>query len=161
MKKANKVTFSRVTDYPNAKENEYTPVETKVGQNRKEEHYFSGILAVAKTDNKPNTYNPGGMSAVIDVRFYGAGKYPSRIYCCIWLNFPASKLHPDGIHISGGGYAGGGGYDRKSAALADALNAAGVELPWSLSGTGENERALKDICTAAGYKKVSIIGAHG
>jgi hypothetical protein len=161
MKKSNTVKFARITDYPNAAANEYTPVETKISQNRKEDHFFESLLAVAKTETKPNQYNPGGMSAVIDCCFYGAGKYPKRIYCCVWLKFPANKRFPNGICISGGGYAGGWGYDRKSAALADALSAAGVELPWSLSGTGENERALKDICAAAGIKKFSFIGAHG
>jgi hypothetical protein len=156
MKKSTKVKFTRTSDYITT-EPDYQMHETKIIQNRKEDHYNGGLLAVAKV-NKPERYNLGGMSAVIDCRFYGSG---SRVYCCVWLNFPSSKRHPDGIHVSGGGYAGGYGYDKKSAALASALEQAGVKLPWSLSGTGENERAMLETCAAAGFKNSTIISAHG
>lgn len=56
---------------------------------------------------------------------------------------------------------GGYGYDKRSAALAEALERAGVRLPWPLSGTGENERAMRDVCASAGFKKVTILAAHG
>jgi hypothetical protein len=151
-----KVIFTRTSDYITM-EPDYQMHETKIRQNRKEDHYNGGLLAVAKV-NKPERYNLGGLSAVIDARFYGSGQ---RVYCCVWINFPATKKHPDGIHVSGGGYAGGYGYDKKSAALASALEQAGVKLPWGLSGTGENERALLEICAAAGFKNSTIIPAHG
>ena len=154
--KTKKIQFTRTSDYITTAP-DYIQHETKIIQNRKESSYFGGLLAVAKV-HKSEKYNLGGLSAVIDCRFYGSG---SRVYCCVWLNFPATKKHPDGIHVSGGGYAGGYGYDKKSAALASALEQAGVKLPWSLSGTGENERALLDICAAAGFKNSTIISAHG
>lgn len=154
-----KATFTRKSDYITT-EPDYQMHETQIRQNRKEDHYNGGLLAVAKV-HKGEKYNPGGLSAVIDCRFYGPGRYPKRIYCCVWLKFPANKKHPDGISISGGGYAGGYGYDRRSAALASALEQAGVKLPWSLSGTGENERAMLEICAAAGFKNATIIPAHG
>lgn len=162
-KKSNKVLFTRSNDYPDCKKEGYpgrfNPVETHVIQNRKEDHYTGGLLAVAKV-NGGTDYNPAGLAAVIDARFYCA-KPGGRVYCCAWLNFPATKKHPDGLHISGGGWAGGYGYDKRSAALAEALERAGVVLPWSLAGTGENERALRDIATAAGFKKVTVLRAHG
>ena len=151
-----KVQFTRKSDYITTAP-DYIQHETKIIQNRKENSYFAGLLAVAKV-HKGEKYNLGGLSAVIDCRFYGSG---SRVYCCVWLNFPASKAFPNGLHVSGGGYAGGYGYDKKSAALASALDQAGVKLPWSLSGTGENERALLEICAAAGFKNSTIISAHG
>jgi hypothetical protein len=153
--KTKKIQITRISDYITAEP--YQMHETKIRQNRKEDHYFGGLLAVAKV-RKSEKYNLGGLSAVIDCRFYGSG---SRVYCCVWLNFPASKRYPDGLHVSGGGYAGGYGYDKKSAALAAALDQAGVKLPWPLSGTGENERALLEICAAAGFKNSTIISAHG
>lgn len=154
--KTKKVQFTRTSDYITT-EPDYKTHETKIRQNRKEDHYFGGLLAVAKV-HKSEKHNRGGLSAVIDCRFYGSGQ---RVYCCVWLNFPGSKAFPDGIHVSGGGHAGGYGYDKKSAALAAALEQAGVKLPWSLSGTGENERALLEICAAAGFKNSTIISAHG
>ena len=123
----------------------------KVAQNRKEDHYYRGLkfIAKAKRGSAYAKYN-GGLTQVVDVRFYGAGRCPSRIYCCIWAG-----------DFSGGGYAGGSGYDRESAALEDALTNAGITLPWALGGTGENERAVQEIAAALGYKTGMIVSCHG
>lgn len=119
MQKKKTVQFTRTSDYITLRP-DYKTHETRISQNRKEEHYFGGLLAVAKVDKKGTQYNSGGISAVIDCRFYQATP-GGLVYCCAWLNFPKTKKYPDGLHVSGGGYAGGFGYDKQSAAFASAL----------------------------------------
>jgi hypothetical protein len=151
-----KTTFTATNDYPNARNTppDYdTRRKNHVLQNRKEDNYFHGIKAVA--------HIKGEIHTLIDVRFYATRPGFRRIYCCIWLSIPSNKRYPDGIYVSGGGSAGGHGYCRKSAAMANALEDAGAELSWGLSGTGQFNEALKDVCTAAGFKKISIITCHG
>ena len=43
------------------------------------------------------------------------------VYCALWVNW-------SGIHVSGGGSAGGYGYNKVSAAFSEAVNNAGIVL---------------------------------
>ncbi len=123
-----------------------------VHANRKENSYYSGLKAV--------TVHKGRLHELVDARFYGSG---SRCYCCVWISCPPNKKNHSGLWTSGGGNAGGYGYDKPSAALESALSKAGVSLSVPLAGTGENERALMDVCAALGFskKQVHSIRCHG
>lgn len=88
----------------------------------------------------------------IDCRFYCTNG--GTVTCCIWVsgenNFRAS------------GKAGGWGYEKKSAALQDALNNAGIVLNKSIWGTGE----IRDTLTAVGKwtskkRNLHVIEAFG
>ena len=95
---------------------------------------------------------------VLDTGFYMArGRNAQTVYCSIWVHTKDGKEH------SGHGKAGGGGYHKESAALADAIASAGISL-WGdqynrtktpkdtkahISGCGE--RAMHDACNAIAY----------
>ena len=66
---------------------------------------------------------------VVAMRLYASTR-AARIHACTWI-YPAS-----GFLSHGYGVAGGGGYCRRSAAGAHALEAAGVELSECVSGRG-------------------------
>ena len=80
-----------------------------------------------------------------------------RSYACLWIN-----CHKNGIHVSGGGSAGGGGYHRGSAAVAFAIDDAGISLSENIDGRGEEKikEALQAIGLALGYKKSLVVHAH-
>ena len=94
---------------------------------------------------------------VVDARFYmSSGRNATTVYCSIWVHTK------DGKGFSGHGKAGGYGYHKESAALADAIKSAGIEL-WGdqynkvkqpkrqayISGCGET--AMHDACNAIAY----------
>lgn len=66
---------------------------------------------------------------VVAMRLH-ASRSAARIHACAWI-YPA-----EGVPRRGHGYAGGGGYCRRSAAGAYALEAAGVELTEEVNGRG-------------------------
>ena len=68
---------------------------------------------------------------VVTMRLYASAR-AARIHACTWI-YPA-----DGASRRGHGYAGGGGYCRRSAAGAEALEAAGIELTEEVAGCGES-----------------------
>ena len=97
----------------------------------------------------------------VDVRFYMSGsRNASTVYCSIWVYTKDGKTH------AGHGKAGGYGYHKGSAALADAIESAGIEL-WGdqynrtksknkacIAGCGETAMrdAFNAIAYAAGYR---------
>lgn len=91
---------------------------------------------------------------VVIVRTY----YPaSTAYCCMWVHGPDT-------HRNGAGKAGGYGYHKESAAFADAVRDAGIDLDESIAGRGE--RAMEDAAIAiaqavTGKRKFFTIKAHG
>jgi hypothetical protein len=120
----------------------------------------------------------GQMVEVITVRTYfsakGTGMQPVR--ACVWVK-PAT---PGGEWFTGRGSAGGCGYHKESAAIADAVSAAGFELwgnPYSsgrdenpdmkkrfhFGGTGSSayEEIFKAIGRAVGYKGRMVWVSHG
>lgn len=111
------------------------------------------------TNRKENNYV--GQYTMIDratcanyaeLRFYCT---QSRAYACFWL-FGREK----GC-ISGGAYAGGYGYHRKSAAAENAFKRAGIRLDAPIGGYGDGavRDALEAIGRACGIDPV-IIEAH-
>lgn len=66
---------------------------------------------------------------VVAMRLY-ASPHRAHIHACTWI-YPA-----EGAPRRGYGYAGGSGYCRRSAAGADALETAGIELTEEVAGCG-------------------------
>ena len=87
---------------------------------------------------------------VVAMRLYASTR-AARIHACTWI-------HPaEGAPRRGHGAAGGGGYCRRSAAGAHALEAAGVELSESVSGRGVG--ALRNaLLAAAAAARPDLIG---
>lgn len=113
-------------------------------------------------------YKNGEFKELIDARFYmGRSASASVVYCSVWI-------HGAGIHTSGRGSAGGYGYHKESAALADAIENAGYSLfgspypgrdtaaamrtPCHFGGSGERamEEALRAIGRSLGYRKLHV-----
>lgn len=124
----------------------------KVRQNRKERDFTHEYAVLCPTlhDSRFERISP-----VVTLRIYST---QSRNYACVWINNGAA-----GIHLSGGGYAGGYGYHRASAAAQAALNDAGVILGENISGVGDSaiERALLAVARkVTGRKNCFIHYAH-
>lgn len=115
-----------------------------VAANRKENKFFKQLTAINKD-----------LRSIIVLRFYATD---SRVYACIWVHGHKSELE-----ISGGGYAGGYGYDKLSTAAEIAINNAGIELSVSIGGRGEPYvyDALGAIMKMLGYRRYNIISSHG
>ena len=87
---------------------------------------------------------------VVTMRLY-ASQSAARIHACAWI-YPA-----EGAPRHGHGYAGGGGYCRRSAAGAYALEAAGVALSEEVAGRGMS--VLRDALLAtAAAARPDLIG---
>ena len=90
----------------------------------------------------------GRMLELIKVEFYGTG---STSYCNLWIK------HADDWR-TGSGKAGGYGYHKPSAALAEAIADAGIKLD-DISGRGDGAmaEALEAITKAAGFDECLIV----
>jgi len=99
--------------------------------------------------------NPNGLNirAALTVRFYHPG---SVCYCAFWFHFGTTTGHATGT-------AGGGGYDKTSAAFADALNRAGFKFSEGISARGESaiEAASKALVSFFGAECIHVHTAHG
>jgi hypothetical protein len=109
---------------------------------------YSAIVIRPDYDGKPSVFTP------VELRLYGTGNSNSA---AIWINDNNS-----GIHTSGTGSAGGYGYHRASAAAAEAIKNAGIDLDTNISGVGESaiERAVKAIAEMLGYNDCPVFHAH-
>jgi len=118
--------------------------------------YFSSMMLL---DLAAKPYNGTSAHAVIEARLYGTG---SKNFAALWVHLPASKKYPDGLHTSGTGSAGGYGYHRPSAALAEAISNTGFTLSEDIGGRGESSMrdALLAIADALGIKRPALIEAH-
>ena len=101
--------------------------------------------------------DPRDGSAIVTARFYWPGRDgASNCYCCVWI-------HGDNVHGSGSGKAGGYGYHKESAALAEAFSCAGVVLSEDIGGRGDSAMrdAIKAVaCKVTGKRKVFLHVAH-
>ena len=74
-------------------------------------------------------------------------------------------IHGDDLHGSGGGKAGGYGYHKESAALEEALSAAGIRMSEGIGGRGDQAmfEALEVLARAVikGKRKIFRVMAHG
>jgi hypothetical protein len=122
--------------------------DKKTTQNRKEEHFYYQYTVIVIESYPLEVIIP------IILRLYAT---KSRVYACMWVNDKENQ-----IHVSGGGYAGGYGYHKASAAAQDAINNAGIILSEDIAGRGDSaiQEALKAIALALGYENVTILTAH-
>jgi hypothetical protein len=108
------------------------------------------LLAYSMTSPAPHS-----IVTLVDARFYMArsGDGASPVHCTVWVSC-------DGFHTSGYGVASGYGYDKSSAALADALQNAGIMLAKDISGLGSS--AMSDAIFSIGNALISRapIGAY-
>ena len=102
----------------------------------------------------------GKLAEVIKARFYmGRASSASVVYCNVWVGM-GPHLSEDGeiVYFAGGasgkGSACGYGYHKMSAALAEALDSAGVKLDKDISGVGETamQEALTAIARKVGFR---------
>jgi len=109
----------------------------------------------------------GDMREVITVRCYmGRSASASVVYAVLWVRCA------NGHWTSGSGHAGGYGYHRESAAIADAISSAGVTLQdlendrkdhwFDLGGTGTSyyPQVFEAIVRAAGYRGHTLLVSH-
>ena len=114
-----------------------TKIEGKQGLNtshRKENHLNRVFIGINKT---------GG--TIAELRIYWSNQ---TAYACVWI-YPTDNTE----FLSGSGQAGGGGYDKVSAAAAAAFKSAGIELNQTLSATGRTFGAFEAICKHLAGKK--------
>lgn len=110
-----------------------------------------GINVAYRDKQKVNAYaaivkdGAGKMLELIKVEFYGTGQ---TSYCNLWV-----KYADDGR--TGSGKAGGYGYHKPSAALAEAIAQAGITLDEAIDGQGDcaMTSALRAIAKAAGFEE--------
>jgi hypothetical protein len=105
---------------------------------------------------KDNTYRVMTSEMVIDCRLYmGRSSNSSVVYCCIWV---AGK----GLYFSGSGHAGGYGYDKRSAAVGDAIHSMGIKLEKDISGVGDGavREGLLAIASALGATRPAIVESY-
>ena len=96
---------------------------------------------------------------IVECRTYGAG---STVYCSIWINTVKQEKRPAGwvyCSTSGKGSAGGYGYHKESAAVADAIKSAGIVLTGSPYGRPSDSDTPAQ--TRAMLKKPAYIGGCG
>ena len=94
-----------------------------------------------------------GLKNIITARCYmGRSASASTIYANLWVR--------DAEHrTSGAGKAGGYGYHKQSAAIAEAIRSAGIELDKDIAGVGDSaiEEALEAIALSLGYESCLVV----
>lgn len=109
----------------------------------------------------------GELREVITVKCYmGRSASASVIHAVLWVKCA------DGHWTSGSGSAGGYGYHKESAAIADAIKSAGIDLQdlendrknhwFDFSGTGTSyyPQVFEAIARAAGYRGRTLLVSH-
>ena len=109
----------------------------------------------------------GELREVVTVKCYmGRSANASVIHAVLWVKCA------DGHWTSGSGSAGGWGYHKESAAIADAIKSAGIELKdikngrkdhqFDLGGTGTSyyPQVFEAITRAAGYRGRTLLVSH-
>lgn len=99
----------------------------KVAQNRKEKHFYGQYTVLDSKDGRE----------LVTIRVYHTN---SRAYAAVWVS------GDDNLYVSGGGWAGGYGYHRPSAAVDSALRDAGIKLDEAIDGRGD--QAIRDAALA-------------
>lgn len=119
-----------------------------------------GIKARDRIENAPGLDRAykvldNEFNEIIDCRVYFTRSF-NTCTCCLWV-------HSKGIYLSGSGRAGGYGYDKRSAAIADAVYNAGIILDKHFDGAGDSaaENALMSIAKkVSGKRSVHLIKCH-
>ena len=93
------------------------------------------------------------LQEIIMARCYmGRSANASTVYASVWINTSE-------VHTSGKGKAGGYGYHKESAAIAAAIESAGITLDTDISGVGDGaiKESLEAIASALGFSNVLIV----
>lgn len=119
-------------------------------KHRKTEHFFKQISVVANTKL--------GIEEVVCLRLYQRNTTTSPCHACLWVTSYKKE-----VHITGGGSASGYGYCKMSAAAADAIANAGIELSVDISGVGMIAviDTLLTLARKLGYANSTVIQAEG
>ena len=130
----------------------------KIRENRKESSFYAEYAVIFPHMQKPKITR-GRAHAAIVLRLYGTAQ---RNYACLWINASAGLTGKESVYIGGGGYAGGYGYHRPSAAAESAIRDAGIVLSQSIGGVGDSaiEGALSAIAAALCKKQFFIHYSH-
>ena len=114
---------------PRETEKQFAPI--------REKEFYYGFYVFADTDRH---------FPVIDCRLYRRRSKSATVYCCVWISGTGVA------NCRGLGKAGGGGYDKRSAAVASALRDAGIIVE-DVSGVGDGavRAALLAIAKRIGY----------
>ena len=105
----------------------------------------------------------GSKRTIVDCRLYmGRSRNVSAVYCSIWAN---GHINNERVWLSGHGKAGGYGYHKASAAMQNAITAAGFTLTDdngdSMPIYGRGEWAMREaaiaIAAALGFNDVILI----
>ena len=94
-----------------------------------------------------------GLKNIITVRCYmDRSSSASTMYASIWI-------YDEKHHTSGSGESGGYGYHKASAAIADAIESAGITLNENIAGAGDSaiEQALEAVALALGYESCLVV----
>jgi hypothetical protein len=94
-----------------------------------------------------------GLKNIITARCYmGRSASASTVHASIWV-------HSTDHQTSGTGKAGGYGYHKASAAIAEAIKSAGIELDEDISGRGDSaiEESLEAIAATLGFESCLIV----
>lgn len=91
-------------------------------------------------------------STLAELRIY----YPATVaYACLWVR-------GEGAWANGSGSAGGYGYDKTSAATAQAFSSAGIKVNRSFAGTGESLKAMEALGRYLGKRSfLTVIEVYG
>ncbi len=101
-----------------------------------------------------NKANEGRMAHIAEVKCYmGKAASSSVVYATVRVMY-------DNNFLSGAGRAGGGGYCKQSASVAEAFESAGVTLEKDIRGRGETAvtGALEALARHYGFKRFLVIG---
>ena len=105
----------------------------------------------------------GSKQQIIDCRLYmGRSRNASAVYCSIWAN---GHINNDRVWITGHGKAGGYGYHKASAAMQNAITAAGFTLTddngYIMPIDGRGDDPMRDaaiaLAAALGYNDVILV----
>lgn len=112
----------------------------RIRSHRKERSFWKQLSLIDMDEGKE----------AVCVRWYGAGE---TSYCCVWAN---------GHNARGAGKAGGGGYHKASASMAQAMNDAGFRFDQDFDGRGDSamDEALLAIAASFDIKRPLIVRAH-
>lgn len=112
---------------------------------RKEGKCFFKSISVVSLAGKP--WDDGRLDPEISLRMYGTG---NKNFACLWVS---------GIDRRGSGSAGGYGYHRPSAAVAEAFSNAGFILDKDIGGAGESavREAVLALAKALKIKRPALV----
>lgn len=126
----------------------YNPKRSKFSiANRKENNFVGGfkVLNFHEKDYKND------FKICIDLRFYSTG---SNFYACLWVDTAE-------ISARGSARVGGYGYDKKSAAAAEAIINCGFSGFPRFSGSGDVIFGIENLLKFLNVKKYQIVEVYG